>query len=440
MSSSFTLAVADLGAEFGAGARLIGWVVTVYLVATAAALLPCGRLADLRGREKVFFWGLAVFIASLLACALAPGVGFLIGARVASGVGAAMVFGTLPAILTSYSPPGERGRRLGLYNASVYAGLSAGPVLGGIITHYLGWRWIFGFSFLIGLPALVLSAAVLGLRSAQRQEDGLDLPGTVFSVLGISILLYAASGSGLPAVVNRCLFLLGVVLVVAFVMWERRCPGPLLDVRLFVGNAGFSFSNLAAFISYSGSFAVSYILSLYLQLVLGLSPQTAGLVLLGQPILQTLVSPLAGRLSDHWEPRMVASAGMVLVSAALVLMANYLSDFTLLELTGILCLLGLGFGLFASPNVNAIMSTAPRSHYGSASSVLALMRLLGQTLSMGVAGAVLTAYLQDLPLGPVAAPYLSQGVRVSLVIFAALSAVAVPASLARGRIHPHNAE
>ncbi|MGB9887781.1 MAG: MFS transporter [Moorellales bacterium] len=437
MGSAFNLAVAALGAEFGAGAKQLGWVVTVYLLATAACLLPWGRVADLRGREKVFLWGIALFDVSLLACALAPNLGFLVAARLVCGVAAAMVFGTMTAILVAYSPPGERGKRLGVNTAFVYAGLSAGPFVGGVITQHLGWRWIFGASFLLGIITLILGIVGLGAEARKEADSKVeyDLPGVLLSVVGISALLYATSGSTLPAEVNHYLSLFGGVAVAGFLWWETRSNNPLLDVRLFTTNWGFALSNLAALISYSGSFATSYVISLYLQVARGLSPQAAGIVLLGQPVVQTLVSPLAGRLSDRLEPRVVASVGMTLTAVALGLMALLPANGEFWRLILCLCLLGLGFGIFSSPNVNAIMSSAPRTHYGSASSILALMRLLGQTLSMALAGIVLAYYLGNQPLNPASAENLIRGVKGTLVVFCLLSATGIPASLARGRIH-----
>jgi EmrB/QacA subfamily drug resistance transporter len=434
MTSAANLAVAAIGKEFGAGALALSWVVTIYLLATAAALLPCGRLADLRGRERVFLLGLAAHSVFSFAGALAPSMAFLIVVRALQGVGGAMIFSTVAAILTGATPAEERGRALGINTAAVYAGLSVGPLLGGVITQHLGWRWVFAASGLLGLAVWAVALRVLKTRK-EAAAGGFDVWGAVTSVVGISATLYGASNLT-GAAFNRWVLLGGLAVLAGFYLWERRFPSPLLEVQLFRRNPGLAFSNLAALINYSATFATSYLLSLYLQLVRGLAPQAAGLVLLAQPVAQTVVSPAAGRLSDRLEPRVVASVGMAVSSFGLALLAGLGQRSSPHFVFGTLALLGLGFGLFSSPNTNAIMSSVNKSYYGIASSVLALMRLVGQALSMAAASFIFGYYLGNHPLSAASAPLLLKSVRTAFLLYASLSAAGILASLARGRIHP----
>jgi MFS family permease len=220
------------------------------------------------------------------------------------------------------------------------------------------------------------------------------------------------------------------------VAWERRVAHPVLDVSLLARNAVFARSNLAALINYSATFAVTFLLSLYLQFVRGLDPGRAGLVLLTQSVMMTLMSPLAGWWSDRVEPRIVASAGMGLTVAGLVGFGFLDADTPMAFIIGTLIVLGAGFGLFSSPNTNAVMSAVERKDQGVASATLGTMRLLGQTMSMGIAAAVLAAFVGRAPITPAVHGQFLAAMRVAFAISAALCVVGVFASLTRGNVRP----
>ncbi len=430
MGSSVNVALPAIGREMQIDAIGLSWVATAYLLTAAVFLVPFGKLADIRGRKAVFRDGILLYTLASVACALVPSAGWLVAARAIQGVGAAMMFSTNVAILTSVIPPGRRGTALGINVASVYLGLSLGPFLGGLLTDNLGWRSIFLLNGPLGL--LVVAVTVVGLKGewAGDRSQRFDLPGSIAYGASLASLMYGFSE--LPGTTGALLTAAGALGLAAFVWWERRVAHPVLDVRLFTGNRVFALSNLAALINYSATFAVSFLLSLYLQYVRGMSAQAAGTVLVLQPALQAAVSPFAGRLSDRMESRIVASGGMALIVIGLLFLSG-LSDATPTSyLAGCLAFLGVGFGLFSSPNTNAVMGAVEPKFYAVASATLGTMRLSGQMVSMGVAMLVFALKLGEVHVTPDRHGAFVGAVRIAFALFAALSVVGTFASLARG--------
>ncbi|MDN5347381.1 MAG: hypothetical protein PWP65_945 [Clostridia bacterium] len=434
MGSSINLAIPAIGAEFQAEALTLNWVVTAFLLTSAAFLLPIGRLADLYGRKRIFLTGIASYTLFSLLSAASPSLPFLILMRALHGISCSMIFGTAVAILTSAYPAKERGRVLGINAAAVYAGLSTGPFLGGILTHYLGWRSLFGVNALVGLITMIIAFTKLEGEWVGAKGEKFDLPGSALSILSLVALIYGSSTFSLGAQ-NKWFLLLGIIGLLVFILHENSTRFPLLNVRLFSSNTAFAFSNLAALINYSATFAVSFLISLYLQVVKGLNPQTAGLILLTQPLVQVFLSPLAGRLSDKIEPRIISSAGMALTSLGLFVFALVTPSSPINLVIGNLVLLGLGFSLFASPNTNAVMSSVSKAHYGIASSTLGTMRLLGQAFSMAIVAIIFSFYFRGMKITPAATPFLTKGMHAAFLTFGALSVGGIFASLARGKIH-----
>lgn len=430
MASSMNVAMPFIGREFGLSAVTLGWVLTAYTLAAAMFLVPFGRLADLVGRKRVFALGLGLDIAGASIGALAPSAFLLILARAVQGVGGAMIFGTGIAIVTSVYPPGARGRALGLNTAATYTGLSLGPVLGGFVVHAWGWRSVFLVTVPVAATALVLTIVRLKGEWADARGEGFDITGSVVFGAGLVSLMYGFSR--LPSPLGLALTAAGALALAGFVVFELRIPAPLLDLRLFRHNRIFAFSNLAALINYSSTWAVGFLLSLYLQYIKGLPPHRAGLVLIAQPVVMALSSPVAGKLSDRTEPRLIASLGMGLTAASL-LFFGFLSPGTSFGvLIAGLAVLGLGFGLFSSPNTNAVIGSVERRFYGVASATLGTMRLSGQMLSAGVTMIVFSLFLGRSPIVPDLYPVFLAAVRSAFVLYALLCSIGVLASLARG--------
>ncbi|WP_018086228.1 MFS transporter [Desulfurispora thermophila] len=429
--SAVNLAIPAIGRELGASAVQLGWVATAFLLASAAFLVPFGRAADLLGRKKVFATGLTLFGLTSLACALSHTIGMLLISRALQGAASAMMFGTGMAMLTSVYPPQQRGRVLGLSVSTTYLGLSLGPVLGGFLSYQLGWRSIFYFTALLALVAAAV--ALLKVRQEWRgaENEPYDWAGAALYVAGMLLFMYGFSALK-TAPQARYSLLVGALLLVLFVRQEVQTPYPVLHMQLLLKNRLFAFSNLAALINYSATFAVSFLLSLYLQVIRGYDSRTAGFILLCQPVMMALLSPYAGRLSDRVAPRLLASLGMGLTAAGLLLFAFLTPATPPVLVMANLVLLGTGFALFSSPNSNAVMGAVERRFYGIASSMLGTMRLTGQAISMAVATLLIDIFIGHARLSATLAKPLLSSLRLAFVIFAATCVLGVLASLARG--------
>ncbi|MEJ2285984.1 MAG: MFS transporter [Desulfobacterales bacterium] len=422
----------ELTEEFKTNAVMLSWVATSYLLAAAVALVPFGKLADIYGRKKIFLIGqIIVTIMSLLA-AISVSAAMLIVVRILQGVGGAMVFATSIAILTSVYPPQERGRVLGIAVAAVYIGLSCGPFFGGWLTQHFSWRSIFIVNIPLGLSIILLVVWKLKGEWADAEGDSFDFAGSLIYGLAIVAIMYGITI--IPAMASIGLILAGILALAGFVKWETRVRYPVFEVHLFIENRTFAFSCLAALVNYSATFAVAFLLSLYLQYIKGLTPQGAGVVLIAQPIVMAVFSPLAGKLSDKMEPRIIASLGMALTTLGLILLALVNQQTTLLFVISSLMVLGFGFALFSSPNMNAIMGSVDKKYYGIASGSVGTMRLLGQMLSMGIATLVIALYIGRLRITPDLYPLLISSIKVAFIISACLCAAGIFFSLYRGNL------
>jgi len=438
MGSSINIALPSIEKEFHIDAVLLSWVAMSYLLAAAASLVPFGRLADIYGRKKIFLYGIGIFTLTSFFSAISVSITMLILARIFQGIGSAMIFATGIAILTSVFPPEERGKALGINVAAVYTGLSLGPFLGGLLTQYLTWRSVFLINIPFGLLIVYLVLWKLKGEWAEAKGERFDLAGSLVYCLALTALMYGIST--IPSKWSVWLMLCGVAGLLVFVTWEMKIPTPVLDIRLFRANKVFALSNIAALINYSATFAVTFLLSLYLQNIKGFAPGIAGSILIAQPLVMAVFSPFAGRLSDRIAPRIVASAGMILSCFGLFIFTFLQEGSTLGFIIGGLVVLGFGFALFSSPNTNAIMGSVERRFYGLASGSVGTMRLLGMMTSMGIATLLFAVYIGRVQITVEYHPVFMKSVRKAFVIFAVLCFVGIFASMARGNLRTDMAE
>ena len=430
--SATQIALPAIAKDFHMDAVLLSWVATSYILATVISLVPFGRLADIYGRKRIFLYGYILFAAASLLCGLATSAPMLIFFRVLQGIGSAMHFATGIAILISVYPPQQRGRVLGITVAAVYTGLSLGPFLGGLLTEYLTWRSVFLMPVPLGVLVIALVLWKIRTEWAEARGEAFDIPGTL--IYGFALVAGMLGITMLPSPNSLWLILLGLAAIATFIKWELKVESPVFDLDLFRKNRVFAFSSLAALINYSATFAITFLLSLYLQHIKGLSPQAAGLVLVTQPIVQALVSPFAGRLSDRIEPRIVASIGMTLTTLGLFLFTYIEMDSGLGFVVGCLMLLGLGFALFSSPNTNAIMGSVEKRFYGLASGSVGTMRQFGMMLSMGIATLIFALLIGRVPISAETYPPFLQSVKTAFIVFAVLCFCGIFASLVRGKL------
>jgi EmrB/QacA subfamily drug resistance transporter len=438
VGSSVNIALPSIGKEFQMNAVLLSWIPTSYLLAAATSLVPFGRLADIYGRKKFFTYGLVLFILSTLLCAASFSAPTLILFRVLQGIGGAMIFAPGMAILTSVFPASERGKVLGINVAAVYTGLSLGPILGGFLTQHFSWRSVFLVNVPLGLVTVFFVLWKLKGEWAEAKGEKFDWIGSLVYILGIIGFMYGISS--LPGTSSLWMIMTGLLALSAFVKWELRVGNPVFQLSLFKENRVFAFSNLAALIHYSASFAVTFLLSLYLQHIKGYGPQKAGLVLIFQPVVMAAFSPLAGRLSDRIEPRIVSSIGMAMTSVGLLFFSFLDQHTSLVSLVSVLVLHGLGFALFSSPNTNAVMSSVEKRFYGIASGSVGTMRLLGQALSMGIATLMFSLFMGRVQISEVYHGVFQKSLKAAFLIFCTLCFFGIFASLVRGRVRPGPSE
>jgi EmrB/QacA subfamily drug resistance transporter len=434
MGSAVNIALPAIGKDLHVDAVLLSWIATAYLLAVAVSLVPFGRLADIHGRKRLFTSGVILFTFSSILCATSFSIHLLLLFRILQGIGNSMVFATGIAVLVSVYPLQERGRVLGINVAAVYIGLSAGPFLGGIITQYLTWRGVFLVPVPLSLIILFLIFWRLKAEWADARGERFDLAGSlIYSVAIIAIILGV---SLLPEIKSLWIILLGIISLLAFIKWEMKVQQPVLNISLFKTNRVFAFSNLAALINYSSTYALTFLMSLYLQSIRAFSPQIAGLVLISQPLIMAGFSPLAGGISDRIEPRIVATLGMILTTFGLFLLTFLHPGTSMAHIITALIVLGLGTALFSSPNTNAIMGSVEKRYFGIASGAIGTMRSLGMMLSMGIATVIFSILIGRTEITEDQYPFLMKSIVIAFIIFTVLCFGGVFASMVRGKVRP----
>ncbi len=418
---------------FGSEVATVEWVVTIYLLVVSGLLLSFGRLGDLRGHKVIYVSGFAVFVLGSALCGLAPTVTALIAFRALQALGAAMLFANSPAILTKSFPSAQRGQALGLQATMTYLGLTVGPSLGGWLTVQLGWRAVFYINVPVGLLASLLSLRFIPRDPAAERAERFDLAGAITFMGGLVALLLGLNqghdwGWSSPAILM--LLAAAVLLLGAFLVIERRVPNPMLDLSLFQRRL-FSAATGSAVINYICLYSVLFALPFYLIQGRGLSPAQAGLLLTAQPLVMAIAAPISGTLSDRIGSRLPATLGMAILAIGLFLLSRASPDSPLGGVAVGLAVVGLGIGLFISPNTSALMGSAPRHQQGIASGVLATARNVGMVLGVGLAGAIVTTILAQ---GEVtgSATALFDGVSVAFLAATGFAALGILTSAVRG--------
>lgn len=431
MSSALNLALPYINKDLSLNAVMSGWVPTSYMLTTAILQIPCARIADMIGRKKVFVWGVVILTVFTVLSGLATTGATLIVYRSLAGIGSAMMFGTSTAILTSSIPAQKRGKAMGILTATVYSSLAAGPFIGGLLTQYFNWHSIFFVSAFVSLIVAVGGYLIIKEDWKEDVRSKFDTVGSVLFAFGLSSLIYGFTM--LPHVLGFVFIGIGIVILLLFGLYEKKQEFPVFNVQIFLQNKVFRMSSLSALINYSATFAISFMLSLYLQYVRGLSPRDAGFILIIQSVIQAIASLKSGSLSDKMSATFLATLGMSVIAVGLVGLCFISETTNYYFLGGMMVLLGLGFGIFSSPNTNIIMSSVERKYYGLASATMGTMRLTGQSLSMGIAIMAISIAVGNIDLSIAPHPQFIGSMRITFVICLALCLFGIYASSVRGR-------
>lgn len=431
MSSALNLALPYINKDLSLNAVMSGWVPTSYMLTTAILQIPCARIADMIGRKKVFVWGVVILTVFTVLSGLATTGATLIVYRSLAGIGSAMMFGTSTAILTSSIPAQKRGKAMGILTATVYSSLAAGPFIGGLLTQYFNWHSIFFVSAFVSLIVAVGGYLIIKEDWKEDVRSKFDTVGSVLFAFGLSSLIYGFTM--LPHVLGFVFIGIGIVILLLFGLYEKKQEFPVFNVQIFLQNKVFRMSSLSALINYSATFAISFMLSLYLQYVRGLSPRDAGFILIIQSVIQAIASLRSGSLSDKMSATFLATLGMSVIAVGLVGLCFISETTNYYFLGGMMVLLGLGFGIFSSPNTNIIMSSVERKYYGLASATMGTMRLTGQSLSMGIAIMAISIAVGNIDLSIAPHPQFIGSMRITFVICLVLCLFGIYASSVRGR-------
>ena len=383
LSAAMNVALPQLSADLKMNAAELSWVNMSFLLASAAFCIPLGKIADHIGRRKIFIIGNYIVLITSAACIFIYNSGFFLIIRFIQGIGSSMLFVTGTAIITSAFPKESRGKFLGYNVTAVYIGLSAAPVLGGVLIEFFTWHSLFYVSIINCLIVLGLMHFYSDMDWKMDNKERFDFIGSAIYVVFMSLLMY-----GFANIIHTyalILTIVGLIGIIGFILFELKIKYPVFDVRFFKSNRRYAYSNLAALINYAATFEVGFILSLYFQYTRNLSPAETGAILMIQPAVMAIFATFSGRLSDKYDSRILSSLGM-LISAFGVGMLAFTSCETPMQFFFVaLVILGLGFGFFSTPNTHSVMNSVNPEQFGTASATLSTMRISGQMTSMGMA-------------------------------------------------------
>ena len=384
------LALNAIGADLDCSAHELGWIASIFFIISVVAMVPAARLADIFGKKRIFLIGSVIAMAGLLLSMTAQDIRMLYVFRGMTGIGTAFISATSVSMIVDVYPRDRRGAALAWNTACVYVGASLGPSLGGIVTDLFGWRII----FLVVIPFLVLGALMMlrfPYNIANTKGEPFDAKGSV--VYGISIVLVMFGIISLPELYGMLMIAAGFVVLVFFVITEMKVEYPIMHLALF-RNSRFTRSLTALFLNYAASYCIAFFFSLYLQNIGEMTSTEAGMFLMIQPVVQVVFTLIAGRFVDRMDLRILPTVGMSITLLGIVML--YFSTGLTYNLTMLYVaqfVLGLGFGLFSSPNTTATMAYVDRKDYNKASALISTMRQIGMTASMGLATCLISIFL-----------------------------------------------
>jgi EmrB/QacA subfamily drug resistance transporter len=433
------VALPSIQRELGMQLSELEWIVSGYALTFAALMLIGGKLADAYGRRLIFVVGIAVFTLASLACGLASSGEALIAARVAQGVGAALMNPATLSIIAVTFPPRQRGTAIGIWAGTSALALALGPLIGGLLTEHASWNWIFFVNVPIGVLGIAASFLLID-ESRDESHERLDLPGLATSGLGLFALTYGlieANNYGWGSVRIVGAFVVAAVSLTGFILLERRQRAPMLDLTLF-RNRTYVGANLAMLLVALAMFGVFFFVSLYMQNVLGYSAVEAGAAFLPMTLLIIVIAPLAGRASDRWGSRWLITGGMVLLAAQLAYFSQLSDDATFWVLLPALVLGGFGMSMTMTPSSAAAMRAVPVEKAGIGSAVLNACRQVGGSTGIALMGAIMASRLAS---PPTTASFMD-GFELALVVASviALAGAITAAVLIRPHDRSHGAE
>ena len=424
--NSVMVVIPTIASEFHMSNIVQNWAIIIFLLVVAVLSVPAGQISGKYGLKKVTILSIILFIIISVVNVLVTSSNQFLACRFILGISLAFINVTSMAMVVSAFNPNERGKALGIIITGVYIGLSLSPVLGGILNYQLGWRSV----VLFGVPFMAIILILLLTKVDDEwitfENIPIDYKGSIIYGIGMALLIYGFTI--LNETLGMILTALGIVFLVIFGLIELRQAHPVFDIKFFK-NRQFLSANFASLCAYLATFAVTTILNYHLQYIKGFDSQFAGIILLGAPLCQVILAPIAGRLSDKYVPQILAAIGMGLGTISLVLF-SFLGEGTSLEfLIGAMIVYGIGFGLFSPPNTNVIMSSVPPKDTSVASAAVSTMRTVGQAMSLGILTLVFAFVMGNVPIVEQYYPLLISSSQITCIICVALCIASVFASL-----------
>ena len=429
LSTMMNLSLINIGEEFDVGSHDLAYVNTSFLLASVIFMAPLSKRGDILGKKRMFLIGLAIIVATCILACFSPTFWFLILCRVVMAAGSAAITTVGMSMVVDIYPPNNRGAALGIQTMCVYTGLALGPTIGGILNDVVGWHYV----FLVVIPFCVVSAImIMRFKGEIAPNAGASLDRIGVALYGSSMLMLMGGAINLHQFWAIPAIAAGAVLMVLFIRRQMSVDNKLIHVDLF-RNRVFSGSCLAAFLCYASSYSISFFLALYLQSIGALSSTEAGTLMLVQPAVQAVTTPIFGKTSDKVsDKRLLPSIGIVMVGIGLLSMSTYGLEANFPQIVVTMALIGLGFGVFSSPNTSVVMGSAPREESGEASAIMSVTRQSGMMVSMGIAMATITVMMGSADhIVPDRYPEFVEVFRFSFLLCFGMSMVALAASLLR---------
>lgn len=430
--ASVNIALPTIALELNASAIIVSWMPTGFLLATVMLMLPMGKLADRYGRKRFYFGGVACTGLLSIAASFGQSMEWILICRILQGASMSAVFGSGMAIVTSIYPANKRGAAMGLYSSSIYIGLTLSPVIGGWVTEWFGWRSVFWIQTPVALSVVIMLFYVKG-EWRNPKKTRFDWTGAlIFACWAAS---FSVGLSGLPNLSAILTLVLSCAFMWLFIYHQNRIEEPLIRPKMFRESRIFSFSLIAAVFMYGSSYPFGFLLSLFLQLSMGYSPSEAGTTMLVQAMVMACMAPFAGKLSDRFEARIISTTGCIIMCLGYFQIMRATYDVSHAAIFVGQILIGLGHGLFATPNTNAVMGSLNKAELGVGSSSVNLARTIGNLTGMSLVGFLIYIYIGDAEFTSESASELTSTLRIWMGIAMSFTIVAAVSSFSRGKMN-----
>lgn len=428
--ATVNLALPSIALDFSADAKTISWIPMGFLLSSVMFMLPAGKLADIYGRKLFLLIGVVFSALLSVSASMVQSAELLIFLRFLQGFSMAIIFGSGMAILVSVFAENNRGMAIGLYSGSVYFALTVSPFLGGWFTEHLGWRTVFWIQVPLSIVVFLLVAFATPGEWRKENREPFDWTGSAIFAGWAATFVYGVSG--LPNWSSVVTLLISTCYLCLFFWHQSRAKNPLISTRLFTQNRVFAFSLSASVLMYSVNYPMSFLLSIFLQLAKGLSPTEAGLIMLSQAFVMALIAPIAGRISDRFEPRIVATLGAMccIFGFTIIWLVSSMVAAWVIGV-GLICV-GFGFGFFSTPNNSAAMGSVKKDDLGTASAAVNLARTVGNLFGMSLMALVIHAVIGPREFTPELNAELLHSVHIWMLICIVSASVAAVFSFARG--------